>query len=118
MNATDFSRRIKVFAEQKVPDEILAFQNQITIEIRDKAASLTPVDTGALKRAWTSEPAKQLGDSSFVRNGLPYAPVVEYGGYPNPPKKGTGKTEGGFSKQAPQGMLRPAVTAVVNRYGG
>lgn len=37
-----------------------------------------------------------------MANNLPYAPVVEYGGYP-----GDGpNTVGGFSKQAPSGMVR------------
>lgn len=117
MNVTEFSRSVKAFADA-VPAEVLAFQNQITTEIRDEAAIRTPVDQGTLKEAWTMERAKVLGDSSHVRNGLPYAPVVEFGGYPNPPKGGEGKTSGGFSKQAPQGMLRPAVDAVLNRYGG
>ena len=117
MNASDFVRSVKAHADA-VPAEVLAFQNQLTTEIKDKASSLTPVDTGALKRAWTAELAKRLGDSSHVRNGLPYAVTVEYGDYPNPPKGGEGKTVDGFSKQAPQGMLRPAVDAVLNRYGG
>jgi hypothetical protein len=65
----------------------------------------------------------EWGTSIFLVNNLPYASVVEYGSYPNPPKRGTyvptGKTkygitgpgwvkrsEGGFSKQAPAGMVR------------
>lgn len=37
-----------------------------------------------------------------MANNLDYAPVIEYGGYP-----GSGpETVGGFSKQAPQGMVR------------
>jgi hypothetical protein len=117
MDATAFNRHVQGFGV-RVEAEALRFQNQLTTEIRDEAALRTPVDEGTLKEAWTLEKAKRLGDSSHVRNGLPYAQVVEFGGYPNPPKGGEGKTEGGFSKQAPQGMLRPAVTAVLNRYGG
>jgi hypothetical protein len=33
-------------------------------------------------------------------------PKLEYGGYPNPPKSGSGKTAGGYSIQAPAGMVR------------
>lgn len=41
-----------------------------------------------------------------MANNLPYAPVVEYGGYP-----GDGpNTVGGFSKQAPSGMVRVNIT--------
>lgn len=46
------------------------------------------------------------GDESlFISNNLPYITTLEYGGYPNPPKKGTGKTINGYSKQAPNGMV-------------
>ena len=41
-----------------------------------------------------------------MANNMPYAPVVEYGGYP-----GDGpNTVGGFSKQAPSGMVRVNIT--------
>ena len=41
-----------------------------------------------------------------LTNNLPYAPVVEFGGYP-----GDGpNTVGGFSKQAPSGMVRVNIT--------
>lgn len=69
----------------------------------------------------------------WLSNAMPYVGVVEFGGYPNPPKKGTfvkarkGKTgrripntgkwviksQGGFSKQAPQGMLTLALQETV-----
>jgi hypothetical protein len=48
-----------------------------------------------------------VADETIVfSNNLPYAPVIEYGLYPNPPKKPTGKTINGFSTQAPKGMVR------------
>lgn len=49
-----------------------------------------------------------VGGVTYITNALPYAAVIEYGGYPNPPKDPTGKTAGGFSIQAPQGMFRLA----------
>lgn len=80
----------------------------------------------------------QLKDGSvFLTNNLPYAGVVEFGEYPDPVKKGTrvetGKnkgqyeirSKGGFSKKAPQGMLRlnvvrfqELVAREVRRLGG
>jgi hypothetical protein len=93
----------------------------------------TPVKKGRLKNNWyasnraigirTNKQNDPSGKKSLARvdkalarlkkgqrfyffNNLPYARVVEYGLYPNPPKKGTGKTINGFSKKAPQGMLR------------
>lgn len=93
----------------------------------------TPVDTGRLINNWyasnkqpvqtttkaTDKTGKnsiqrvdraltklKLGQTFYLVNNLPYAAVVEFGQYPNPPKKPTGKTINGFSKLAPQGMLR------------
>lgn len=53
----------------------------------------------------------------YFTNPLPYVNVVEYGGYPNPVELGTNTSEssspqfqklssGGYSKQAPSGMVR------------
>jgi hypothetical protein len=47
-----------------------------------------------------------VGGIVYLCNSLPYARVLEYGLYPNPPKSPTGKTQGGYSKQTPQGMVR------------
>lgn len=53
--------------------------------------------------------------SLFMFNNLDYAPIVEYGGYPTPVKRGTywkkskrweKRSKSGFSKQAPRGMMR------------
>ena len=50
-----------------------------------------------------------------LANNLPYAHVIEYGGYPDPVQFGTWNkktksyeimSDGGFSKQAPQGCVR------------
>jgi hypothetical protein len=49
-----------------------------------------------------------VGGVTYITNALPYAAVVEYGLYPNPPKNPTGKTANGYSIQAPQGMFRIA----------
>lgn len=53
-----------------------------------------------------------------IVNNLPYAEVVEFGLYPDPVKRGTWnkkekkweiRSKGGFSRQAPGGMLRVSV---------
>lgn len=93
----------------------------------------TPVDTGLLVNNWyptlnkpsrkrtaKTDPSRntpkvrvnnllariKIRNNFYFTNNTPYADVVEYGRYPNPPKKPTGKTVNGFSKQAPSGMLR------------
>jgi hypothetical protein len=56
-----------------------------------------------------------VGGVMWLSNSLPYAMTLEYGGYPNPPKMGSKKrgeagiavhVQGGYSMQAPQGMVR------------
>ena len=104
--------------------------------IRDMAVDIikgTPVDEGLLINNWyasnrappsqttlATDPSGKksisrvdkaltrlkLGQTFFMANSLPYARVVEYGMYPNPPKNPTGKTKNGFSKLAPAGMVR------------
>lgn len=50
----------------------------------------------------------------YISNNLPYITTLEYGGYPSPVKKGTYnkktktweiRSAGGYSKQAPNGMV-------------
>ena len=87
----------------------------------------TPVDTGRARGNWnisvghddttvketTSPQYKSTGqisepngdESIFISNNLPYITTLEYGGFPNPPKKDGGKTVNGYSKQAPEGMV-------------
>lgn len=48
--------------------------------------------------------ATPAGGVNFVVSNSQYVEVVEYGMYPNPPKHPTGRSEGGFSTQAPAGM--------------
>lgn len=71
-------------------------------------------------------PVIRADESAFITNNLPYINTLEYGGYPKNPKhgswvkgkKGKGryviKSKGGFSKQAPNGMVGVTV-AEANR---
>jgi hypothetical protein len=101
-----------------------------TLEVFKGVVLKTPVDTERARGNWnvstgapdtsttpTADQARGLtevakaasiasGGIVYLANSLPYARVLEYGEYPNPPKKGKGKTAGGFSRQAPQGMVR------------
>ena len=56
-----------------------------------------------------------VGKVLFLVSSVPYMPILEFGGYPDPVKRGTfnkrtGRFEirsvAGFSKQAPAGMIR------------
>jgi hypothetical protein len=101
-----------------------------TLEVFGAVVKKTPVDTGRARANWNvsqnavntattdstsqaraqAEVQKALGIPAggvvYLANSLPYARVLEYGEYPNPPKNGKGKTAGGFSTQAPAGMVR------------
>lgn len=87
----------------------------------------TPVDTGRARGNWNITvgeddytqtenktprfqgvdqiPEPRGDETIYISNNLPYITKLEYGGYPNPPKKGSGKTVNGYSKQAPEGMV-------------
>lgn len=53
----------------------------------------------------SSLPDPKGDESIFICNNLDYIEKLEYGGFPNPPKKDGGKTINGYSKQAPAGMV-------------
>jgi hypothetical protein len=97
---------------------------RISIQAFTRVVKRTPVDTGRARANWqlnlNSLPTGQtsgggatlsqlsnysLGDVVFIANNVPYIAVLEYGGYPKSPKGGSGKTSGGFSTQAPYGMV-------------
>lgn len=117
----------------KVEAQSLAALKKVVMDVDRKVVERTPVDTGRAQGNWLPsigpEPqwigdsgalggsasmgavaatlsGLRLGDTAWLANGLPYIRVLEYGLYPNPPKKGTGKTIGGYSTQAPAGMVR------------
>lgn len=52
----------------------------------------------------------QISSNKFTITGdYKYSGILDYGGFPNPPKKGTGKTTGGYSTQATKGMSEPTL---------
>ena len=66
-----------------------------------------------------------MNQKIFFTNNLPYIETLEYGGYPNPVKKGTWvkksksyevRSTGGFSKQvAPDGWVRKTLKAMAKK---
>jgi len=115
---------------EKMKEDLNTVVRKATLNTFSAVAKRTPVDTGRLRGNWnasqgtintsttpTAAAARAMveaeraasfepGGVAYFANSLPYARVVEYGEYPNPPKKGKGKTVGGFSKRSPQGMVR------------
>jgi hypothetical protein len=111
--------------------------NVFAFKLFEGVVDKTPVDTGACRQNWLVtlnaetddyDSSKRKGgsvmanggkivesavgdDKIFIQNNAPYVRTLEFGGYPNPPKKGgvtkTGlsKTVGGYSRQSPHGMV-------------
>jgi hypothetical protein len=80
---------------------------------------------GASSYAQLAElPPLVIGKKIFFTNNLPYAPIVEYGGYPSPAMVGTYDkatkkyvkiSKGGYSPQAPEGMARINIKKIQER---
>lgn len=125
-----FALDVRAFVEKakKNPEIVM---RQVSMKLFSAIILGSPVDTGRFRNNWfasgatpsietTAYTGKQ-GTAAIARvskviteargygwteltltNNLPYANVIEYGGYP-----GDGpNTIGGFSKQAPQGVVR------------
>ena len=119
LDLTEYARKKQI--------EIKEVRKAYAFALYSSIVKKTPVDTGRARGNWnvsvgsedtsTSETTQQKykskesiptpnGDESiFISNNLDYIEKLEYGGYPNPPKGGSGKTVNGFSKQAPNGMV-------------
>lgn len=126
---TTFSIPLQQLAEKMKADVDMVVRKS-TMQVFSAVVSKTPVDTGRARANWNvsrgnadatttestdqargqAEAAKALNEPAggvvFLANGLPYIRTLEYGGYPNPPKNGKGKTVNGYSKQAPAGFVR------------
>lgn len=115
-----FSVDISKFIEKTNKNADLIMR-KIAIDLTERVRIKTPVDSGALRKSWTSsigiEPSSFNGDKSannlvtindtwYLATDKPYAPLLEYGLYPQP---GGNKTIDGYSIQAPQGMVRISV---------
>ena len=119
MDLTEYARKKSV--------EIKEVRKAYAFALYSSIVKKTPVDTGRARGNWNvsvgspdtsitentqpkfksaeSLPNPNGDESMFISNNLDYIEKLEYGGYPNPPKGGKGKTVNGFSKQAPNGMV-------------
>ena len=130
----EIARRVNA----RVEDVVRTF----ALEAFGRVIERSPVDTGRFKGNWfpslndfvafspddpdptgertmhrmkTSVMRWPVGGIMYLTNSLPYAVVIEYGEYPNPPKHPTGKTVGGYSTQAPQGVVRVTAQEMRNQ---
>lgn len=126
--ATSFEASIENFIRKAKKNPELVVR-QVTIKLYSQIILASPVDTGRFRMNWQASYGKPKDgiliandptgaraisnvtefvlnspkwDEFRLTNNLPYAEVLEFGGYP-----GDGpNTVGGFSKQAPNGMVR------------
>jgi len=95
----------------------------------------TGIRPGVNKRPVVSQLVKGINFDGtrviWIVNNLPYAATIEYGRYPKTPKKGSRvkgkrgkagqwvvKSAGGYSKQAPMGMVRVSLSVIEARLNG
>lgn len=119
MDLTEYAKKKNV--------EIKEVRRAYAFALYSSIVKKTPVDTGRARGNWNvsvgspdtsttentqpqfksaeSLPNPNGDETIFISNNLDYIEKLEYGGYPNPPKGGKGKTVNGFSKQAPNGMV-------------
>lgn len=122
----EWSIDLKDWAKKKVV-KMQNVRRRFAFNVYASIVKKTPVDTGRARANWNvsigspdisvsddkrktpkqmnSMPTPKGDEPIFIANNLPYITKLEYGGYPNPPKSKSGKTVGGFSKQAPNGMV-------------
>lgn len=166
-NAARFNGELDDFAERELAAAVHDFQVGLGFEALGRIVERTPVDLGALKSSWQVDQGIPVGgdgaivrseqavkdeglarlrripayESSFIATNVPYAPVIEEGKYPNPPKHGSRirdrdlpgrrlkrirkslalsgiqyivKSAGGFSIQAPNGVVAPVAAELEN----
>lgn len=99
-------------AREEILLEVQSKVRKTSAKLHSKIVLKSPVDTGALRRSWVM--SEESPYSFTISTDKPYANVLEYGLYPNPPKGGKGKTSDGFSTQAPAGFVRLSIEEVVN----
>lgn len=123
-------------AKKWLLDEVNEDTSKLAMNILKHCVFMSPVDSGRFRGNWivsvnsqsdvkvesdftnTIEKGAAVLDSAkssnekirniYIQNNLEYATVIDDGLYPNPPKTGD-KTIGGYSKQAPNGVSRPAI---------
>ena len=121
--AAKFESRMRTIGQKVREGGSKAVQSQAK-SLRQVIVNTTPVDTERLKGSWSQ--ATQFGDELTwqVSTDVPYATILEYGGYRNPGPRtarlggrdlGAGFIAGPgvYSLQAPLGWVRRALAGTV-----
>lgn len=132
---SDFTDKIEGFVSKAIKATERT-RKASALELFTEVIRQTPVDSGRARGGWDfteKSPSNRVNDSVsdslpvvrsdlissnsktyFLTNNVEYIRTLEYGGYPNPVENGTAlkgggfevRSQGGFSKKAPEGMVR------------
>lgn len=94
---------IDIRGDQQILDdlrnEISRFTKTVATTFKNEVVPRTPIDTGRARRGWKQ---RQLGNTQIIDNQVPY---IE-------------RLERGYSRQAPRGFVKQAMTATINKTKG
>ena len=96
------NNKVLRFLKNTLPDKMLTEFKKNT----PKGSVLQSKAPGNAKR---NTKLKKYRNKFTITGDYPYSGVIDRGEYPNPPKKGTGRTRGGYSTQSPDGMIEPTL---------
>lgn len=84
---------------RELQQEIEQFQRSVATTFKSEVVPRTPIDTGRARAGWKQ---RQLGRQQIIENQVPY---IE-------------RLERGYSRQAPRGFVKQAMTATINKTKG
>lgn len=127
-NLNSFNREVKAFGEEVMPEEHLALQKKIALDLLRRIVFRTPVDTGRARGNWQVNLGRALEQSlaQVDKNGvvslaqgasvissatLPYGLITIFNNV-----NYITFLEGGSSRQAPSGMVSLSIAEVESQF--
>lgn len=111
-------RRLK--KNLKKAKRYLTRRNGLPREVLNEWKRVTP--RGETGKARRSNKIRRTGKGYVIIGNYPYSGVIDRGEYPNPPKKGTGKTRDGYSKdnlrraRPHKGLVEPSIEFAKDKF--
>ena len=112
------SRKLK--KNLKKAKRYLTRRNGLPREVLQEWIRVTP--RGQTGKARRSNKLRRTSKGYTITGNYPYSGVIDRGEYPNPPKKGTGKTSGGYSRdnlkraRPHKGLVEPSIEYAIKRF--
>jgi hypothetical protein len=97
---------------KETPADTGRARNNWFLSVASPSTKITRISGSANFNQLNKLPSRVINRKLYFTNNLPYIGVLEYGGYPIP---GGELTEGGFSKQAPNGWVRKTLIKMANK---